>query len=304
MNISVLCSGSTDVGETVDEVSSSLKKHDAFEKLIASQEERIEHLLKSAEKLISQKHFESTQITSRVADVQQKRLHLRQLFLQKRHHLENALLYAKFIRDVSDTQVCITEKQKKLQAEIKTTGEVGNLEDKIKKLQKHQAFQAETAANEGRIQEIKDNGNTLIAKRHKASNDIKQQLVDLDVLWKQLVYEVDLRGKGLEEAQDILEFNNQLDKLEAWIRDKEVMVQAGDTGRDYEHCQALQRKLDDVDSDMRVDDTRVRNINNLADKLVRQGHSGVQPRRNNFIAKLQNLQGALGQYREKLAGLY
>lgn len=27
-----------------------------------------------------------------------------------------------------------------------------------------------------------------------------------------------------------------------------MMVQAGDTGRDFEHCQELQRKLDDVDS--------------------------------------------------------
>lgn len=26
-----------------------------------------------------------------------------------------------------------------------------------------------------------------------------------------------------------------------------MMVQAGDVGRDYEHCLALQRKLDDVD---------------------------------------------------------
>lgn len=28
------------------------------------------------------------------------------------------------------------------------------------------------------------------------------------------------RGRGLEEAQDILEFNNQVEKIEAWIRDK------------------------------------------------------------------------------------
>lgn len=31
-------------------------------------------------------------------------------------------------------------------------------------------------------------------------------------------------GRGLEEAQDILEFNQHLDKIEAWIRDKEMMV--------------------------------------------------------------------------------
>jgi spectrin beta len=67
-----------------------------------------------------------------------------------------------------------------------------------------------------------------------------------------------------------------------------MMVQAGDTGRDYEHCFALQRKLDDVDSDMRVDDSRIKSIKTLADKLIRQGRSdtrSVQQRRDNLIAK-------------------
>ena len=50
-----------------------------------------------------------------------------------------------------------------------------------------------------------------------------------------------------------------------------MLVQAAETGRDYEHCQALQRRLDDVDSDMRVDDVRIKNMNALADKLIRQG---------------------------------
>ncbi|KAK4883333.1 hypothetical protein RN001_006652 [Aquatica leii] len=293
--------GYIDFGETVDDVDRLLKKHDAFEKLFNSQEERIDHLLQSADKLISQKHFESPQIASCVADVQQRRLHLRQLCVQRRHQLENALLYAEFVRDVADAQAWIAEKQKKVQSEVKTS-EVSNLEEKIKELQKHQAFQAEIAANESRITEVMGKGHKLISKRHKASSDIKQQLADLDSAWKRLVHEVNLRGKGLEEAQDILEFNNQLDKLEAWIRDKEVMVQASDTGRDYEHCQALQRKLDDVDSDIRVDDARIKSINFLADKLVQQGHSGVKPRRNDFINKLQSLQGALSAYREKLSG--
>jgi len=66
------------------------------------------------------------------------------------------------------------------------------------------------------------------------------------------------------------------------------MVQAGDTGCDYEHCLALQRKLDDVDSDMRVDDSCVKSIRTLADRLIRQGCSdtrSVQQRRDNLIAK-------------------
>ncbi|KAF5273495.1 hypothetical protein FQA39_LY07512 [Lamprigera yunnana] len=293
--------GNIDFGETIDEVDKQLKKHDAFEKLFNSQEERIDHLLKSAERLIKQQHFESPQIATCVAEVQQRRIHLRQLCVQKRHQLENALLYVQFVRDVGDAQCWIIEKQKKLESEVKTN-EVNSLEDKIKELQKHQAFQAEIAANESQIIEVMDKGNKLISKRHKASSDIKQQLADLDSAWRGLAREVNLRGRGLEEAQDILEFNNQLDKLEAWIRDKEVMVQAGDIGRDYEHCQALQRKLDDVDSDMRVDDARIKSINFLSEKLIQQGHAGVKPRRDDFIEKWQNLQGALCQYRDNLAG--
>ena len=51
----------------------------------------------------------------------------------------------------------IGEKQKKLEAEM-SKGEVSSMEDKMKKLQKHQAFQAELTAHDGRIQNIKDKG--------------------------------------------------------------------------------------------------------------------------------------------------
>lgn len=293
--------GKTDFGVTVDEVASQVKKHDAFEKLIHTQDERLEALLQFGDKLISQKHFESAQVSAKLADVEAKRARIRQLCAQKRVQLEDALLHAEFVRDVADAMAWIGDKQKKLEASDKTA-EVSNLEDKIKKLQKHQAFVAEVAANEGRMRDVQNKGNLLVSKRHEAQEDVRKQLRELEVAWRELLREVDLRGKGLEEAQDILEFNNQLDKIEAWIRDKEVMIQAGETGRDYEHCQALQRKLDDVDSDMRVDDARLKTINALANKLIKQGHDGVQQRCDNFIRKWHDLQGALGHYRDKLAG--
>ena len=52
-----------------------------------------------------------------------------------------------------------------------------------------------------------------------------------------------------------------------------MMVQAGDMGKDYEHCLSLQRRLGDMDSDMQVDDSRIKSINKLAEKLIRQGRT-------------------------------
>lgn len=38
--------------------------------------------------------------------------------------------------------------------------------------------------------------------------------------WSELWQASDVRGKGLEEAKDILKFHEECDKVEAWIRDK------------------------------------------------------------------------------------
>uniref|UniRef100_A0A8D8QLB4 Spectrin beta chain, non-erythrocytic 5 n=1 Tax=Cacopsylla melanoneura TaxID=428564 RepID=A0A8D8QLB4_9HEMI len=295
---------SSDCGETVDEVSNLVKKHEEFEKLLATQEDKVLALQEHGDKLLAQNHFESKLIAQRLNEVIDRRVQVKQLCVLRKQRLEDALLYAQFVRDIAETELWMDEKQKKLDVEANKS-DISSLEDKIKKLQKHQAFQAELAANQPRITTIKEKGETLLSKKHKLSREIKTQLDNLLSAWRHLLQESSNRGRGLEEAQDILEFNNQVDKIEAWIRDKEMMVQAGEMGRDYEHCLALQRKLDDVDSDMRVDDSRIKSINNLADKLIRQGRSdtrSVQQRRQHFNNKWRGLQGALTEYRERLAG--
>lgn len=93
------------------------------------------------------------------------------------------------------------------------------------------------SAHQSRLNQIKQTGETLISKRHEASPDIHRQLENLQQGWKQLLAASVLLGRGLEEAQDILDFNTQFEKAMTWIADKELMIQQGDLGRDYEHCQ-------------------------------------------------------------------
>lgn len=294
----------TDYGTTVDEVASQVKKHEAFEKLVGTQEERVLALQEHGAKLVQQNHFETPTIKQHLADVVSRRMKINQLCQKRKQNLEECLLHAQFVRDVAEAESWIGEKQKRLHADVSHGEETASLEDKIKKLQKHQAFQAELSANQPRITNIKSECDKLLSKKHSSSKQIQSQWDNLLASWRRLLQEADNYGRGLEEAQDILEFNNQVEKIEAWIRDKEMMVQAGEIGKDYEHCFALQRKLDDVDSDMRVDDTRIKSIYTLADKLIRQGRSDTQVknRRDKLSNKWHGLQGALSGYRERLGG--
>ncbi|XP_016975527.1 spectrin beta chain, non-erythrocytic 5 isoform X2 [Drosophila rhopaloa] len=298
---------SSDFGQTVEDVQNQIRKHDEFERLIQTQEEKVALLQEHGRKLIEQRHYDSANIQTILQGVLARRQKVKDLCAVRRYKLEDALLYAKFVRDCAEAESWINEKQKKLEADAASYAEVTNLDEKIKKLQKHQAFQAEVAANQGRIQEIQDTGVILLSKQHESSPEIKLAIERVLQAWQGLLAELEQRGRGLEEAQDSLEFNNQLDKIEAWIRDKEMMVQASDTGRDLEHCNALMRKLDDVDSDMRVDDQRVKHINQLADKLINQAQvpadtQSVDKRRKDFNYNWRQLQGALNAYRALLGG--
>ncbi|CAG9789926.1 unnamed protein product [Diatraea saccharalis] len=284
---------------SVEEVDNQLKKHEAFEKLLATQDEKLVTLNSHGDKLLEQNHVESERIAKELKTINERRRKLHQSCADKRARLVRGRARAQFARDAADTRAWVADKLAKLHAD-NNQGEVTNLEDKIKKLQKHQAFTAELAANKARLQEVK-----ALADQLRPDKDVENELRALQRDWDLLEEATEKRGRGLEEAQDILEFNQHLDKIEAWIRDKEMMVQAHELGRDYEHCSALLRKLDDLDSDMKVDDKHVRSICALADKLLQQGPTqqatGVAARRDAFLSKWSALSGALQQYRDHLA---
>lgn len=63
-------------------------------------------------------------------------------------------------------------------------------------------------------------GESLVKKRHVASDEIRQVVTRLMSKWKGLLKASEDRGKGLGEVKDILEFNEQVDKVLDWIREK------------------------------------------------------------------------------------
>ncbi|XP_068625866.1 spectrin beta chain, non-erythrocytic 5 isoform X2 [Battus philenor] len=289
---------STEISPTcsVEEVDNQLKKHEAFEKLLATQDEKLTTLNNHGDKLLQQNHVESQRIADELQEINARRKKLYEAAARRREQLLRSRARAQFARDAAEARAWVADKLAQLPAQA---GEVTDLEDKIKKLKKHQAFTAELAANKARLQEVQE-----LAKQLSPDEEVEKQLKELQNDWQLLETATEQRGRGLEEAQDILEFNQHLDKIEAWIRDKEMMVQAHELGRDYEHCSALLRKLDDLDSDMKVDDKRVRAVNALADRLLQQGPTaqagGVAARRDSVLGRWRALSGALQAYRDRL----
>lgn len=104
-----------DTDGSVDEVASQVKKHDAFEKLVATQEERVAALQEHGEKLVAQNHFETPSIKDHLNQVVARRRRVQELCNVRKQRLQDSLLHAQFVRDVAEAEAWVAERQKRLQ---------------------------------------------------------------------------------------------------------------------------------------------------------------------------------------------
>ncbi|NXA14483.1 SPTN5 protein, partial [Sapayoa aenigma] len=298
---------SSDLGSSVHEVEQQIRKHEAFEKLLASQDEKMTSLQEQASRLEKADELEGRKIQHKLNVIHDRKHQIKDLSQSRREKLQTALLLALFYQNLEEAEDWITERMQKL--EDPSIQDPSNLQDKMKMLQKHQVFEAEILANEDIITAVKKKGEALISKGHPKSGDIRLQVRLLQEHWEKLKRAVAARGKMLEDSRDFLEFLQKVDQVEAWIREKEVMINIGDVGNDYEHCLQLKKKLNEfrgaTSGESTVDDAHIRTINALAMKLERQNKEEtktIYERRKQLNEKWNSFYGNLNAYRKKLEG--
>ncbi|NXO67199.1 SPTN5 protein, partial [Phainopepla nitens] len=298
---------SSDLGRSVDEVEQLIRKHEAFEKLLPSQDEKMMSLQEQASRLEKAGGLEGQKIQHKLDVIHERKRQIKNLSQSRREKLQTALLLALFYQNLEEAEDWISERMQKL--EDPSIQDPSSLQDKMKLLQKHQVFEAEILANEEIITAVNKKGEALVSKGHPKSGDIRRQVRMLQEHWEKLKRAVAARGKMLEDSRDFLEFLQKVDQVEAWIREKEVMINVGDVGNDYEHCLQLKKKLNEfrgaTSGESTVDDAHIRTINALAMKLERQNKEEtktIYERRKQLNEKWNSFHGNLNAYRKKLEG--
>lgn len=89
-----------ELGNSVDDVDSLLKKHENTEKLIASQDEKVANLCEFGETLVANGHNEAEKIKDRVRAVCERRNKLNEELQKRRQKLEESKKIAQFYQDV------------------------------------------------------------------------------------------------------------------------------------------------------------------------------------------------------------
>ncbi|XP_054861726.1 spectrin beta chain, non-erythrocytic 5 isoform X3 [Amphiprion ocellaris] len=300
---------SSTLGNTVDETDGLIKRHEAFEKLLGLQEDKISSLKDLAGRLKKQLSKEkSGRVKTRLRALLQRRDRIRELSVKRREELELSRHLCIFNRDVAQAEEWVSERMQKMAEDGKA--DLSNLQTKMKLLQKHQVFEAEILAHSEIIGSVLKAGIELVSLRQPWSKEVKKSAAMLELHWEALKKAVATRGKALEDNRDFLEFLQKVEEVEAWIRNKEVMVNVGDVGKDYEHGVQLLKKLSEFrgskDREVTVDDAHIIAINRLAARLEKTQSAEelqtVRQRRQQLNDRWSKFHGDLSSYKKKLEG--
>ncbi|KAM6973270.1 spectrin beta chain, non-erythrocytic 5 [Aplochiton taeniatus] len=296
-----------DLGTTVDDTERLIKRHEAFEKLLNTQEDKISSLKELAERLRKEdlSKEKTARIQSKLKALLQRRDRIKELSIKRREELAISRLLCIFNRNAGEAEEWVSERMQKMQEDSKV--DLSNLQMKMKLLQKHQVFEAEILAHSKIIDSVQLAGEELLSLRHPKSQEVRCSAVVLQQHWEELKSAVAARGKALEDNRDFLEFLQKVEQVEVWIRQKEVMVNVGDVGTDYEHGLQLLKKLNEFRGSgvVTVDDAHIKAINSMAARLERQNSdelATVKQRRQQLNDRWNKFHGNLSSYKTKLEG--
>ena len=303
---------------SVEDVESLLKAHENLERKIGKQSiEKLVELQKRAGGLIESETTrlaiedqrqlfpdvnELPRLSSTVAQVSQKADALKHLCAKRAKQLNDTLKFLQLKRDIDEFLAWIEEKCRAARQMKSASASSLVLADKVKLFQKQKALSSDIETNLTRHADLtKRTQEQIVHNRTVRAQFAKQLLDELNRQWQNLACETRERAKEFDEAKDLLEFNDELEQLDAWRQEKELMLHNGDVGEDYEHCVALLKKADEAISPN--NEEKLQRLLALGDKLVRMGQTDrqlVMDKRNGLLEQFKQIRSGVEQYKAKL----
>ncbi|XP_046383507.1 spectrin alpha chain [Ischnura elegans] len=283
-----------------DNVEALIKKHEDFDKAIGSQEEKMATLQTLADQLLSSGHYASDAIDEKRRQVLQRWRHLKEALIEKRSKLGESRTLQQFSREADEAEHWIGEKLQLATEE--SYRDPANIQSKH---QKHQAFEAELAANADRIQAVLATGQTLIEQRQCAGSEdaVQARLASIADQWEYLTQKTTEKSMRLKEANKQRTFVAAAKDLDFWLGEVESLLTSEDSGKDLASVQNLIKKHQLVEADVLAHGDRIGDMNAQADSLIESGQfdaASIQEKRNSINERYERIKNLAAHRQARL----
>uniref|UniRef100_A0AAY4B1H6 Spectrin beta chain n=1 Tax=Denticeps clupeoides TaxID=299321 RepID=A0AAY4B1H6_9TELE len=141
-------------------------------------------------------------------------------------------------------------------------------------LKKHQILEQAVEDYAETVHQLSKTSRGLVADGHPESERIGMRQSQVDKLYAGLKDLSEERRGRLDERFRLFQLNREVDDLEQWIAEREVVAGSHELGQDYEHVTMLQERFREFARDTgNIGQERVDGVNRMADELINAGHA-------------------------------
>ncbi|XP_046664582.1 LOW QUALITY PROTEIN: spectrin beta chain-like [Homalodisca vitripennis] len=261
---------SQEYGNSLFNVHTLKKKNQSLSTEIDNHEPRILLVCNNGQKLIEEGHEDSTQFKDLIEDLMDKWRQLKDAVDHRRNQLQQSEKAQQYLFDANEAESWMSEQELYMMVEDRGKDEISaqNL------MKKHQSLEVVVEDYSETIRQLGETARQLTSEHHPQSELIAVKQAQVDKLYAGLKDLAGERKAKLDEALQLFMLNREVDDLEQWIAERELVAASHELGQDYDHVTLLWERFNQFAQDTDVTGSeRVASVNGIADSLIAAGHS-------------------------------
>merc|ERR1712001_5419 len=261
---------SEELGSSLQDVNMLIKKNKTLKGEIENHEHRIMSVCNVGQKLIDESHPESSEFARQIDDLKEKLAHLMHNLEARNVKLQMSEKVQQFFFDANEAEAWMSEQELYMMVEDRGKDEFSaqNL------MKKHEALEAMVEDYSENVRQLGEVARQLQAESHPQSETIGVRLSQVEKLYAGLKELSNERRAKLDDALKLFMLNREVDDLEQWIAEREVVAGSHELGQDYDHVTLLIERFKEFAKDTdAIGSERVAAVNDIADSLISSGHT-------------------------------
>uniref|UniRef100_A0A8C7VHF7 Spectrin beta chain n=1 Tax=Oncorhynchus mykiss TaxID=8022 RepID=A0A8C7VHF7_ONCMY len=264
---------STDHGKDLSSVQLLIKKNQTLQKEIQGHQPRIDDIQTHRRGMSpGQEEMDGERrsaLEGRLAELRDSWAQLIAETDERHARLVEANRAQQFYTDAAEAEAWMGEQELHMMSEEKAKDE----QSALVMVKKHQTLEQTLEDYAQPIHQLANSSRTMMTSEHPESERINLRQAQVDKLYAGLKDLAEERRGRLQERLRLTQLKREVDDLEQWIAEREVVAGSHELGQDYEHVTMLRDKFREFARDTStIGQERVDGVNGLADDLIESGH--------------------------------
>ncbi|GAV05346.1 hypothetical protein RvY_15494 [Ramazzottius varieornatus] len=282
----------------LEDAENMLKRHDDFLTSLEVNQDKVQQVIGQSERLTSEGNYAADKIFRKAENILERYNANRERANSIGQKLRDARQLQQYLRDVEEHLEFINNKRIQVEDENYRSAKTAH-----QKWTRHQAFEAEIAANRARMDELRAEGEALMREKPQFTPEIRRSLDEMNTRWQDL--EDITRGKGerLFDANRQAIYEQTCDDVDNWVTELETQILTTETGQDLTTVNILMQKQQVLENQLQLRAAQVSELERHESKLeeiVPEKTEELKQRRHEVEERFRRLQRPIEERRREL----